>query len=97
MGRYMSPKLAFKLATYPKTNIMLGVFYLKNLLDRFDGNYKLATVAYNMGPTWVRRRLNAGAAVGHRNHYFNKVWRNYHRLMKDQLVRQSVVFSQNRL
>lgn len=34
----------------PEKNIQLGSSYLKQLLDRFDGNLLLATAAYNAGP-----------------------------------------------
>ncbi|WP_237055995.1 transglycosylase SLT domain-containing protein [Microbulbifer sediminum] len=42
----------------PKTNIALGSFYLRTLLNRFDNNRILAAAAYNAGPTrvagWLR-------------------------------------------
>lgn len=34
----------------PKTNIRLGTKYLKTLLEKFNGNYALATASYNAGP-----------------------------------------------
>ena len=34
----------------PRTNVRMGAKYLKTLLDRFDGNYALATASYNAGP-----------------------------------------------
>ncbi|SDK23372.1 transglycosylase SLT domain-containing protein [Microbulbifer yueqingensis] len=37
----------------PKTNIALGSFYLRTLLNRFDNNRILAAAAYNAGPTRV--------------------------------------------
>lgn len=58
-------------------NIELGIIYLKKLLLRFQSNPSLATVAYNMGPTWTRRRLNRGLPVGNRNQYLQKVSRAY--------------------
>lgn len=33
-----------------RTNVKLGIAYLKQQLDKFDGNYMLATAAYNAGP-----------------------------------------------
>jgi len=39
----------------PDKNIMLGNAYLKNMYQRYDKNYILATAAYNAGPTPVRR------------------------------------------
>ncbi|MCW8917300.1 MAG: transglycosylase SLT domain-containing protein [Gammaproteobacteria bacterium] len=34
----------------PDTNIHLGTYYLRQVLDRFDNNAVLATAAYNAGP-----------------------------------------------
>lgn len=57
-------------------NIEVGVHYLSKLLRRFSKR-NLATVAYNMGPTWTRRRLNRRLPVGKKNHYLNKVSKSY--------------------
>jgi len=39
----------------PRESIMGGAWYLSQLLDRFDGNVKLALAAYNAGPRTVER------------------------------------------
>jgi len=36
-------------------NVALGTAYLRQMLDKFDGNYMLATAAYNAGPGRARR------------------------------------------
>jgi soluble lytic murein transglycosylase len=44
----------------PDYSIQLGSKYIKDMLDRFDNNYILATAAYNAGPhrvnEWIRLR-----------------------------------------
>lgn len=39
----------------PEINIRYGTFYLKLMLDRFDGNEVAALAAYNAGPTKAER------------------------------------------
>lgn len=47
----------YGLLTDPATNVLLGSAYLGHLLERFDGSYVLAVVAYNAGPTRLSRWL----------------------------------------
>ena len=39
----------------PCTNILAGAKYLRELLDRYDGNLHLTLAAYNYGPTRIRK------------------------------------------
>ena len=34
----------------PEINVEMGTFYLRQMLDKFGGNYAMATAAYNAGP-----------------------------------------------
>lgn len=44
----------------PATNLKVGFKYLRNLLNEFEGNQKLALTAYNRGPGTVEKILNRG-------------------------------------
>ncbi|MCT4640776.1 MAG: transglycosylase SLT domain-containing protein [Bacteriovoracaceae bacterium] len=55
----------------------LGVLYFWELKKKFN-DYKLASIAYNMGPTWTMRNLNNG--VGKNNHYLNKIVTAYNKI-----------------
>lgn len=44
----------------PSTNLEVGFKYLRKLLDRYDGDEKLALTAYNRGPGTVSRLLRKG-------------------------------------
>lgn len=47
----------------PDYNLKIGTTYLGYLLRRFDGDETLALAAYHMGPTRVRRILNANPGI----------------------------------
>lgn len=72
-GVRVSAKEAARLRTIPGRNVDLGVSYLAELLEEFDGNYKLATIAYNMGPYGLKRALASGQRIGHNHRYWKRV------------------------
>ncbi len=41
--------------TDPKSNVEAGARYMRELLDKYKGNWELALAAYNAGPTAVRK------------------------------------------
>lgn len=57
------------------TNIHMGTYILKSLLDRYDGNLEQALVAYNSGQTYVDRKLRNDLSLP--KNYVKKVSR-YH-------------------
>ena len=79
-GRKITKNYGQKLVERPYTNIQLGVEYLGHLLKRF-GSYRYATVAYNMGPSWVSNRLALKRPVGKKNLYLEKVETAYRMIM----------------
>ena len=77
MGLRMNRRLARQMVWIPEINIEMGVRYLAQLLRTFKGDFVLATVAYNMGPGWVRKRLRKRLPVGTQNRYLDRVRRHY--------------------
>ena len=55
----------------PERNINLGVVYFRNLLDRYDGNYRIASEAYNRGPTRLDGDLQENLDIS--DHYYRKI------------------------
>jgi soluble lytic murein transglycosylase-like protein len=55
----------------PETNLRIGFKYLRQLIDNFEGDEKLALTAYNRGPGTVNRLLSRGADPD--NGYADKV------------------------
>lgn len=48
----------YKLARNIKYNVALGSYYIKKLINRFDGSELLAIASYNAGPNATRRWIN---------------------------------------
>ncbi|MFI5317317.1 MAG: transglycosylase SLT domain-containing protein [Myxococcota bacterium] len=72
----------------PETNIRLGTFYLRSLIERFDGSRPLAIASYNAGPEAVGRWLEKDSSVkpdafvesvtyGETRRYLRRVLRSY--------------------
>lgn len=89
MNRPVSKEMALTLIKEPEINIEMGVFYLRRLLKRFRHNYRLATVAYNMGPYGVSSRLKRRLPVGVKNQYLDRVRRSYKNLTKKFIAEMS--------
>lgn len=55
----------------PDRNIRLGATYFRKLLDRYDGDYRMAALAYNMGPTRLDGVISDNTYVSDR--YYRKI------------------------
>jgi len=59
-----------RLRRNPGLNVRLGAYYLKSLLDKFDGSEVLALAAYNAGPgavgSWMMNRVRRLEGQGRR-------------------------------
>lgn len=71
-------------------NLEVAIIYLKELLDLFENDYRLATIAYNMGPTRIKMQVENKIPVGHNHRYLKKILHSYHYISK-QLVHYDVV------
>jgi soluble lytic murein transglycosylase-like protein len=65
---------------HPEKNIEVGIFYLKKLLHNFRMNYHFATVAYNIGPSKLRTRLEENSLDVSNFSYLVKVVDRYSQL-----------------
>jgi soluble lytic murein transglycosylase-like protein len=59
-ARWLEPGTTRKELLEPRTNLRVGFRYLRQLLDRYQGDERLALLAYNRGPGTVNRLLKQG-------------------------------------
>jgi soluble lytic murein transglycosylase-like protein len=76
-ARLYEPGLTTKQLFDRATNLRLGFRYLRDLLERYDGNLALALLAYNRGPGKVQELLDAGRDP--QNGYSTAVMKGYKR------------------
>jgi soluble lytic murein transglycosylase-like protein len=59
-ARWLEPGTTKSDLRDPETNLRIGFKYLRQLIDRYDGNTRMALLAYNRGPGTVDRVLKRG-------------------------------------
>ena len=59
-ARWLEPGTTRKDLEHPQTNLRLGLGYLRDLIEKYDGDTELALTAYNRGPGTVDRVLRRG-------------------------------------
>lgn len=57
---WLAPKTPRAKLQDPETNVQIGFGYLRQLIDKYEGDVDLALVAYNRGPGTVDRALKKG-------------------------------------
>lgn len=57
---WLEPGLQLSELRNPETNLRIGMKYLRQLMDKYDGDVALALTAYNRGPGTVDRALKRG-------------------------------------
>jgi soluble lytic murein transglycosylase-like protein len=60
-ARWLRPGVSRTELLDPRTNLRVGFRYLRQLLDTYEGNERLALTAYNRGPGTVDRLLKKGS------------------------------------
>jgi soluble lytic murein transglycosylase-like protein len=59
-ARWLEPGISRQALKQPETNLRIGFKYLKQLIDKYDGNEKLALTAFNRGPGTVDKLIKRG-------------------------------------
>ena len=77
----------------PSGNILLGAYYLKKLLLKFNGDHKLATMAYNLGRSGLLRRIRKSGVP--KMKYWDKVSSRYYQLRHEVEKAKSLAAGNN--
>lgn len=59
-ARWLEPGITRQQLRNPETNLRVGFKYLKQLIEKYDGDEKLALTAFNRGPGTVDRLIKRG-------------------------------------
>jgi soluble lytic murein transglycosylase-like protein len=59
-ARFYEPDITEERLKEPEVNLRIGFRFLKDLMKRFDGDLRVALLAYNRGPTRVAEILAVG-------------------------------------
>jgi hypothetical protein len=59
-ARWLKPGVTRAQLMDPEVNLQLGFRYLRDLIDQYNGDTRLALTAYNRGPGTVAKQLRAG-------------------------------------
>lgn len=59
-ARWLAPGTTRQALRDPDTNLRIGFKYLRSLIDKYDGDEKLALTAFNRGPGTVDKLLKRG-------------------------------------
>jgi soluble lytic murein transglycosylase len=54
----------------PATNVRYGVYYLRRLMDRFDGDLELVVAAYNRGQGYISRLYQGSVVNSDRDEFY---------------------------
>jgi soluble lytic murein transglycosylase-like protein len=71
-AKWLSPGVTHQQLRNPRVNLNIGFRYLAELKEKYDGDEKLALLAYNRGPGTVDKLLKRGGNPD--NGYAEKVW-----------------------
>lgn len=59
-ARWLEPGITRQELKNPRTNLRIGFRYLRDLMDKYDGDEKLALTAFNRGPGTVDKLIKRG-------------------------------------